>query len=211
MASVQELLKRMDNIEWDKVPNYHHRMTKDHIEEKQRRFSDYLNLLRANGIMFSGPLLDLCCGPVSFASVYPDTVGLDIEWSVVKELRKRGVRAIQGDIREMRFDDGSFDSVICFYPPINELKKTLPNLAFGAEALEFDEFYMAGHPAAKTWQQRFIQYTLPIARRHIVLHDTSKENPNFNSYFLGFYKFSKQKLIPLENTRRRQYICILDK
>jgi len=211
MVSVDELLKRMDEVDWSKIPDYPHELTSDGVEKERQRFQKYFDLLKSNGVPFEGDVLDLCCGPVSFATVYPDTIGLDSQLHVVKELRKRGVKAIQGDIRKMEFDESSFDNVLSFYPPANDIAENLSNLAFDSESIEFDEFYGKGHPLARTWQQRFIQYTAPIARRHVVLHDTYTHNGHvhkLNEDFLGFYNLHNLREIPLEN---KTIICVADK
>jgi hypothetical protein len=211
MVSVDELLKRMNEVDWSKVPDYPHKLTDYFIEEERKRFQKYFDMLKSNGVSFEGDALDLGCGLVSFAVVYPNTVGLDSQLRVLKELRKRGIKAIQGDIRKMEFDKNSFDTVLSFYPPASDIAETLPNPAFGSESIEFDDFLRNGYPLAQTWQQRFVQYTAPIARRHVILHDTYTHNGHvhkLNEDFLGFYSLHNLREIPLEN---KTIICVADK
>lgn len=168
-------------------------------------------MLKSNGVSFEGDALDLACGPVSFAVVYPDTIGLDFQLHVLKELRKRGVKAIQGDIRKMEFDESSFDAVLSFYPPTSDITETLSTPSIGSKSIESGESYGKGHPLVRTWQQRFVQYTAPIARRHVVLHDAYTGHGyrhRLNKRFLSFYGLHNLREVPLENG---SILCIADK
>ena len=114
---LEELLREMDNYDWDNVP--------DIFPDKELKIEFFKKYLRKAGIEFSGSVLDLCCGPVSFGEVYDNVVGFDIKPQFIKQLRNNGIRGIIGDIRDIPFEDKNFDYVVCSCPP------TRPSLEVG--------------------------------------------------------------------------------
>lgn len=173
MVSLNNLLERMDCVDWSRIPDFSD--GKESMEEITRRFRGYKDLLERNGVSFDGHalVLDLCSGPVGFGCVYPDTIALDVEWPIVKEVRKNGYKAVQWDICNLEFDERTFDVVLSFFPPVDTIFQSMPK-SYDSESLESDRLYVAGHPAARTWQQRYVQYALPLVKPKgcLVLHDS---------------------------------------
>jgi len=195
MVSLNDLLERMDLVDWSSIPDYP--KGKESVEKITKRFQGYKDLLERNGVSFDGNVrvLDLCSGPVGFGCVYPNTIAVDLDWPIVKEVRKNGYKAVQGDISNLEFDEGTFDVVLSFFPPVDTILQFMSK-SHDSESLEFDKFYMAGHPAATTWQQRYVQYALPLVKSKgcLVLHDTGAlPDHKMGGEFLGFYKLSAPK------------------
>ncbi len=190
MVSLNYLLERMDCVDWSKIPDFP--KGKESVEEVTRRFRGYKNLLLMNGVSFKGLVLDLCSGPVGFGCVYPNTVALDVDWHIVKEVRKNGFRAVQGDMCNLEFDDGTFDIVLSFFPPVDTILQSMP-WSYDSESIGSDRLYMAGYLAARTWQQRYVQYAVPLVKPwgRVILHDNGAlTDHKLNTEFLGFYGLS---------------------
>jgi hypothetical protein len=180
MVSEKDLLERMDEINWSGVPDWQHTdPLETYMEPIIHIYRNFLDELETNMSYPLGHLLDVGSGPVSFASIYPDAIALDIDLSYVKVLRERGIKAIWGDMRRMEFDVKSFDTTICLFPPV----KTI------LDAMDEEPMLYGDHlPVSFTWQQRLAQYMFPYARRYVVIHDPTNSDPQFEKYFLDFYK-----------------------
>lgn len=209
MVSLNDLLERMNLVDWSSIPDYSD--GKESMEEITKRFRGYKNLLERNGVSFDGDVivLDLCSGPVGFGCVCPNTIALDLDWPIVKEVRRNGYRAVQGDIGCLEFDDKTFDIVLSFFPPVDTILQSMPR-SYDSESLELDRFYVAGHPVAETWQQRYVQYALPLVKPKgcLVLHDNGAlPYHKLDEEFLGFYGLSAPKKILMG----KGFIYVLDK
>ncbi|MDP2925191.1 MAG: hypothetical protein Q8N99_02350 [Nanoarchaeota archaeon] len=157
-------------------------------------------------------MLDLACG-TSITCVYPNTVGFDVDWSVIKELRKQGIRAIQRDMRFLQaghissrvgLDDNSADSVTCFYPPANDIFEDMPDPS-NWEEFEIDRFYDDKQPLTipRTLQQRMVQYSVGVAKKYFILHEAKAVGEitgshGLNPEFLSVYGLRNLKEIDLE-------------
>lgn len=113
MVKLEDILKQMDAIDWNSVPDW----------QNNSGYADaYLKflpaLLQNAGFMLKGEVLDVACGPVSSGAIHPDTVACDISPVFVKAVRQRGIRGVLADYLRLPFDDKSFDTVISLGPPM---------------------------------------------------------------------------------------------
>lgn len=60
-----------------------------------------------------GQALDIGCGSSRIVQALPDAVGLDIQLKKLRYLRKMGKPLVMGDLNELPFQDGTFDTVVC--------------------------------------------------------------------------------------------------
>ena len=161
---LEELLEEMDADDWDRVP--------DISLDKKLKIEFFKQYLRKAGIELSGSVLDLCCGPVSFGMVYDNVVGYDIKPTHIKELRKSGIRGIIGDVRDIPFEDKSFDYVVCSCPPM----RSSGNLTY--EQLCNPQFYIDKlvDDCIRIARKKVFIISLPIARHLPEKHREKIEN-----------------------------------
>ena len=84
----------MDAYDWDSVSDVPEKFKKEKYRKSVLEFLK--RQMREAGIKFSGSVLDLCCGPISFGAVYDNVVGYDIKPRFIKILRKAGIKGIIG-------------------------------------------------------------------------------------------------------------------
>jgi len=199
MASLKVLLLKMETVNWSRIPDYSD--GKESVEEVTKRFQGYKDLLLRNGVSFDGNVivLDLCSGPVGFGCVCPNTIAIDVDWPIVKDVRKNGFKAVQGDICNLDFDEGTFDIVLSFFPPVDTILQSMS----GSHDMEFlgsDRSPIVGRPAARTWQQRYVEYAAPMVKPkgRLILHDNGVlPDHGLDKDFLGFYGLSVAKEIQM--------------
>ena len=199
MTSLKEFLGKMEKVDWSSIPDFSD--GKESVEEITKRFKGYMDLLLKNGLSFDGHalVLDLCSGPVGFGCVCPNTIALDVEWPTVKEVRKNGFKGVQGDICNLEFDEETFDIVLSFFPPVDTILQSMQGLHH-PKSPETDRLRMAGHPVAKTWQQRYVQYAAPLVKPKgcLILHDNGAlPDHKLDGIFLTFYGLSVAKEIQM--------------
>ncbi len=61
---------------------------------------------------FTGRVLDIGSGIGEFLSLYPDSVGIDIDEASVTFCRERGLECSHGDIYHLPFEEDSFDGIL---------------------------------------------------------------------------------------------------
>lgn len=213
MVSLDEVLKKMDQIEWENVPDVNR--DPGSIRLNNEKFEKFLQILSSNGYKDLGLILDLGCG-TGFSSLYQNYVGLDINLSSVKGLREKNVKAIHGDLRflqtgvgkNLRLDKNCVDSVTCFYPPVNEILEDMPDLN-DFETYEMDRFYVDNEALSipKTWDQRLVQYASGVARKYLIIHQVQEVEKimgkhELNPEFLKFYGLHNLRQLDLGNSSK---------
>ncbi|MHC1710019.1 MAG: class I SAM-dependent methyltransferase [Methanomassiliicoccales archaeon] len=78
--------------------------------------------------------LDVGCGPglvMELFSPFLDVKGLDIDPEMVRQVREKGMEAVQGDAQDLPFDDDSFDIVYCSFTILwlNDQRKAMREMA----------------------------------------------------------------------------------
>jgi ubiquinone/menaquinone biosynthesis C-methylase UbiE len=64
------------------------------------------------------PALDVGCGPglvMELFSPFMDVKGLDTDPEMVRQVREKGMEAVQGDAQKLPFEDDNFDIVYCSF------------------------------------------------------------------------------------------------
>ncbi len=99
------------------------------FSEPSDHIGDFLNLIPRGG-----RIIDVGCGP-GVDSEYMltkgfEVVGIDLSLKMLKLARKKNPNAIfqQEDIREINFEQGTFDGILASYSLIHIPKKDIPNV-----------------------------------------------------------------------------------
>ncbi len=190
---LHELLKEMDNYDWGKVPDISDKF-KDYRKFAEEAFKEYL---KKAGIKLSGLVLDLCCGPVSFGVVYKNVIGYDIIPEFIKELRKNGIKGIIGDIRELPFEDKTFDYVICCGLPLRPYKKVKCGDGFK---------YVPEDVNVKSYIENFVDDCIRIAKKKVLIISVplvrylpEKHRDKIEKVTYQYVLYNKNKFFVLKN------------
>lgn len=78
--------------------------------------------------------LDVGCGPglvMELFSPFLDVMGLDIDPEMVRQVREKGMEAVQGDAQDLPFEDDSFDIAYCSFTMlwVNDPGKAIAEMA----------------------------------------------------------------------------------
>lgn len=143
---LEQLLKEMDEYDWDKVPDlYKH---DDYYRVAPQFFAKCMGEMKLKP---KGLLLDVCSGPVSLAAVYNNTIAFDYPEEVIKQLRKSGVKAVMGDIVEgLPFENKSFDYVVSIGLPMRPYEKQ--------NVPRDSDFYKKYIPSKKKYGKDFVEF-----------------------------------------------------
>ncbi len=143
---LEQLLKEMDEYDWDKVPDLYN--LDDYYRVAPQIFAKLMDEMNLNP---KGLLLDVCSGPVSLVAVYKNTVAFDYPEEVIKQLRKSGVKAVMGDIVEgLPFENKSFDYVVSIGMPMRPYEKqNVPRNS---------DFYKKYIPTKKKYGKEFVEF-----------------------------------------------------
>ena len=158
---LEELLQEMDKYDWSKVPDLR---INESYEEHASEFFTYI--IQKSNVVLEGSVLDICSGSVSLASIHDDVVCFDLPEEIIKELRKKGIRAVMGDISEdLPFKAKSFDYVFASGIPMLPYKRTdAPQEAdfhkkYVPEKVRNDKKYIEG----------LIKETIRVTRKKVII------------------------------------------
>ena len=148
---LEKLLEEMDDYNWDSVED---------VSEIYKSYKEFITKffkkkVKEANITFYGSVLDLCCGPVSFGVICDNVIGYDIDPRFIKALRKNEIKGIIGDVRNMPFEDKSFDFVVSSHPPVRPSPK-------------LDYFSYDIHDS-KAYVDKFIDDCIKIARKKVFI------------------------------------------
>jgi hypothetical protein len=143
---LEQLLKEMDEYDWDKVPDLYN--LDDYYRVAPQIFAKLMEEMKLKP---KGLLLDVCSGPVSLSAVYKNTVAFDYPEEIIKQLRKSGVKAVMGDIVEgLPFENKSFDYVVSIGLPMRPYEKQ--------DAPQDSDFHQKYIPSKKKYGQEFVEF-----------------------------------------------------
>ena len=143
---LEQLLKEMDEYDWDKVPDLYN--LDDYYRVAPQIFAKLMEEMKLKP---KGLLLDVCSGPVSLAAVYKNTVAFDYPEEFIKQLRKYGVKAVGGDIVEgLPFENKSFDYVVSIGLPMRPYEKQ--------DVPQNSDFHQKYIPSKKKYGKEFVEF-----------------------------------------------------
>ena len=134
--------------------------------EKSWKLRYFKEILDDAGVNPSGSILDLASGAISVAYLHPNTIAADKDPRCIKHLWQNNIRGVIADIRDLPFEENSFDYVISFNP---ELIGGVRNLD-GVVEITYDH---------KLGEQ-LVEMALKIARKKalIVSYEISRSPPH---------------------------------
>ncbi|MBI4447800.1 class I SAM-dependent methyltransferase [Candidatus Woesearchaeota archaeon] len=162
MVKLELLLKNMEEVDWDKI--------KITIPINHSYIRNYPNtakkFIEEAGFNLEGSVLDVACGPASLGCLHNNVVGFDSVEEYIKILRKKSIRGIVGDIRDIPFDRKSFDQVVCVNPPITRVYEKREKVL--SETFE-GSYHVVAIKNPKSYAEHLVRSLLQIARKKVLI------------------------------------------